>query len=84
MKDILELLHPLCFMMGLIGALIASIEFSISRKMIRRIKQLKTPDPYLLGKHCKEIHNHLKNAHSTLITTVILFILTIFIHLSTR
>ena len=82
MKDILELLHPLCLFMGLIGILIAIIEFSISQKIIWKIKQLKTPDPYLFGKHFKEIHNHLRNAHNALATTVILLVLTIFIHLS--
>lgn len=80
MKDLLELLHPLCFIMSFIGILIASKEYSNSQKMILKAKQAKGTNFQLFEKYCKEIQGHIKNTRSALGIAAILFFLTIFIH----
>lgn len=82
MKGILELLHPLCFIMGIIGILMAIIELWISRKMIWIARQVKNSDPHLFEIYHQEIYKHLKNTRSTIVTTIILLVLTVFIHIS--
>lgn len=82
MKGILELLHPLCFIMGLIGILIAIIELMIAQKMVWVAKQVENSNPHLFEAYHQEIYRHLKNTRSTIVTTIILLVLTIFIHIS--
>ena len=80
MKDILEVLHPLYFVMSLAGVLIASIEFKNIYKRIWQAEQIKNLNPPLFEKYCKEISGCAKNARSTMFTAAILFFLTILIH----